>query len=49
MRNEERVSKIEEGDNAIDASASHNLDDAVKTDIDKLAAFLYHLYRGKQG
>lgn len=49
MRNEELSSIREEGDKAVDASVSRNYDDVVKEDMDKLAAFLYRLYRGKQG
>lgn len=49
MRNEERTSIREEGDKAVDVSVSRSSDDVVKDDIDKFAAFLYHLYREKQG
>lgn len=49
MRNEERTSIRTGGDQTADVSVFHSSNDVAKDDIDKLAAFLYHLYRGKQG
>ena len=46
MRNEEQI--VIKKDN-VDVFASSISNEKVEDDINKLAAFLYHLYRGKQG
>lgn len=49
MRNEGQTSVGEEKDITDDVLVFHNSNNVVEENIDELAAFLYHLYREKQG